>query len=203
MKLQDFHHRFEPGLDPAATPLLLLHGTGGNEHDLITFGRAIAPRAPLLGVRGRVLEGPVNRWFRRFGEGRFDLEDMERRAGELAGFVAEAGRSFGFATAPIAVGYSNGANIAGALLMRHPDVLSGAVLMRAMNGLGPAPGLNLAAKRVLLLSGAHDPYGPADSRAILTANLRAAGADVSEEIAAPGHGLVQRDLTAAASWLSA
>jgi phospholipase/carboxylesterase len=143
----------------------------------------------------------MTRWFKRFGEGQFDLADMAARAKELAGFIAAARERHGFVQAPIALGYSNGANIAAALLMRHPDALSDAILMRAMNGLAPAPGLDLTGKRVLFLSGAHDPLAPEASRALLKSALTQAGASVSETIAAPGHALTMQDALAAKAWL--
>jgi phospholipase/carboxylesterase len=197
-----FHVHHEPGSDSSAPPLLLLHGTGGNERDLIAFGRQIAPGSSLLGVRGRLLEGSLTRWFRRHGEGLFDLADMAERAAELASFIASAGQHFGWSRAPIAVGYSNGANIAAGLLMRHPGALSGAVLMRAMNGLSPEPGLDLAGTPVLLLSGRHDPLAPEASRAVLVAALKQAGATVNEQTTASGHGLEAGDAQAAQAWLA-
>ena len=197
-----FHVHHEPGGDNGAPPLLLLHGTGGNEHDLIAFGRQISPGSSLLGVRGRLLEGSLTRWFRRHGEGLFDLADMAERAAELAAFTASAGLRFGWSRAPVAIGYSNGANIAAGLLMRHPGVLSGAVLMRTMNGLSPEPGLDLAGTPVLLLSGRHDPLAPEASRAVLVAALKQAGAVVSEKTTASGHGLETGDADAAQDWLA-
>jgi phospholipase/carboxylesterase len=180
----------------------LLHGTGGDENDLVPFGRMAAPDAALLGLRGRSPEGFVNRWFRRHGEGVFDLPDMEARAAELAAVIGRAGRRFGFTGPPIAIGYSNGANIAAALLMRHPGTLAGAVLMRAMNGLSPAPGLDLRGKRVLLLSGAQDPLAPEASRAILVSSLQSAGASLDQRITAPGHSLDRGDVEAVREWLT-
>ncbi len=197
-----FHVHHQPGSDSSASPLLLLHGTGGDEHDLMAFGRRIAPGSSLLGVRGRLLEGSLTRWFRRHGEGLFDLADMAERATELAVFVSSAGQHFGWSRAPIAVGYSNGANIAAGLLMRHPGTLSGAILMRAMNGLSSEPGLDLAGTPVLLLSGRHDPLAPETSRAVLVAALKQAGAVVTEAVTASGHGLEAGDAHAAQGWLA-
>ncbi|MDP4823600.1 MAG: alpha/beta hydrolase, partial [Aestuariivirgaceae bacterium] len=117
-------HRFEPG-NAASPPLLLLHGTGGNEEDLLPLGRAISPGSALLSPRGKVLENGMPRFFRRLSEGVFDFADVRLRAGELAAFVGEARAAYGLA-APIAVGYSNGANIAAAMLMLHEGTLAGA-----------------------------------------------------------------------------
>ena len=136
-------HRFEPGADPALPPVLLLHGTGGDETDLAPLGRAIAPGAALLSPRGNVLEGGMPRFFRRFREGLFDEEDVRRRAGELASFVAEARHVYGLGQ-PLALGYSNGANIAAAVLLLHPKTLAGAILLRAMAPLTEPPKPNLA-----------------------------------------------------------
>ena len=117
-------HRFEPGADPSRPPILLLHGTGGDETDLMPLGHEIAPGAALLSPRGNVLEGDMPRFFRRFREGLFDEDDVRRRAGELANFVAEARHAYGLAQ-PFALGYSNGANIAAAVLLLHPKTSGG------------------------------------------------------------------------------
>src|SRR5918995_3125484 len=115
-----FIHRFEPGTEPGRLPLLLLHGTGGDEGDLLPLGRAIAPGSALLSPRGKVLENGMPRFFRRLSEGVFDEADLRRRAHELADFVQEAREAYGIA-APIAVGFSNGANIAAAVLLLRPE----------------------------------------------------------------------------------
>ena len=148
-----FTHRFEPGAKPDALPLLLLHGTGGNEHDLISLGQAIAPGAALLAPRGKVLEHGMPRFFRRLAEGVFDEDDVRRRAHELADFVEAARKEYGIAT-PIALGYSNGANIAAAMMPLRPEVLGGGILLRAMvplaSGVAPA---SLFGKGALIVSG--------------------------------------------------
>ena len=196
-----FIHRFEPGTDPEAPPLLLLHGTGGDENDLIGLGRALSPGSALLAPRGPVLENGQPRFFRRLAEGVFDEADLRRRSGDLAGFVAQARTAYGLA-APVAVGFSNGANIAAATLLLHPDTLAGAVLLRAMVPLGQAPEAALAGRPVLLLSGALDPIVPAENARRLAAMLGAAGATVTHTVNPAGHGLSQADLTAAGAWLA-
>jgi phospholipase/carboxylesterase len=189
-------HRFEPGVDPTLPPILLLHGTGGDETDLVPLGREIAPGAALLSPRGNVLEGNMPRFFRRFREGLFDEDDVRRRAGELASFVAEARRAYGL-DQPFALGYSNGANIAGAVLLLHPKTLAGAILLRAVAPLADLPSPDLSGVPVLILSGLNDPIAPRSSAEKLAAALAAAGARVERDDLPAGHGLTQADLTRA------
>ncbi|AWN42988.1 alpha/beta hydrolase [Methylobacterium durans] len=196
-----FVHRFEPGSDPARPPLLLLHGTGGDEADLLPLGRALAPGAALLSPRGRVLENGSPRFFRRLAEGVFDEADVIRRSGELAGFVAEARRTYGL-PAPVALGFSNGANIAAATLLLHPEALAGAVLIRPMVPLSEPPETDLGAKPVLILSGAFDPIVPAENARALAATLERAGARIEHRTLPTGHGLGQADLALARAWLT-
>jgi phospholipase/carboxylesterase len=187
-------HRFEPGPDPTLPPVLLLHGTGGDENDLVPLGREIAPGAALLSPRGNVLEGNMPRFFRRFREGLFDEDDVRRRAGELADFVAEARGAYGLGP-PVALGYSNGANIAAAVLLLHPETLAGAILLRAMAPLAESPKPDLSGVPVLILSGLNDPIAPRASAEKLAATLAAAGARVEREDLPAGHGLTQNDVT--------
>lgn len=194
-------HRFVPGSDAGRLPLLLLHGTGGDESDLLPLGQMVAPGAALLSPRGRVSEAGMPRFFRRFGEGRFDEEDVRRRADELADFV-EAARARYSLAAPVAVGFSNGANIAAAVLYRRPQVLAGAVLIRAMIPLAEGPSAPLGGKPVLMLSGAMDPIIPASNSEGLAAALSAAGAAVRHEILPAGHGLTQPDIALARDFLA-
>jgi phospholipase/carboxylesterase len=195
-----FLHRFEPGTVPSRPPVLLLHGTGGDETDLLPIGRTVAPGSALLSPRGKVLEHGMPRFFRRLAEGVFDEVDLRHRAGELAGFVAEARAAYGLA-APIALGFSNGANIAAATLLLHPGTLAGAVLIRAMVPLVEPPEASLDGKPVLLLSGAADPIVPEENATRLAAQLSGAGAAVEHRTLPVGHGLSQADLTLAARWL--
>ena len=192
-------HRFEPGADPSRPPVLLLHGTGGDETDLLPLGREIAPGAALLSPRGNVLEGAMPRFFRRFREGLFDEDDVRRRAGELADFVAQARRAYGLAQ-PLALGYSNGANIAAAVLLLHPQTLKGAILMRAMAPLAEPPRPDLSGAPVLMLSGLNDPIAPRSSAETLAAALAAAGARVERVKLPAGHGLTQADVTKASAF---
>ena len=202
MTTLSFVHWFEPGTGPGRAPLLLLHGTGGDETDLLPLGRMVAPGAAMVSPRGKVLEGGMPRFFRRLAEGVFDHADVRLRADELADFVAEARAHYGL-PAPIAVGFSNGANIAAAILMRRPDVLAGAVLLRAMVPLpDPAAG-PLDGRPVLILSGAADPIVAASNAASLAATLAGAGAAVDHRTLSTGHGLTQSDVTLARAFIDA
>jgi phospholipase/carboxylesterase len=199
-----FVHRFEPGSAPGRPPILLLHGTGGDETDLLPLGRMIAPGSALLSPRGKVFEGGMPRFFRRLAEGVFDEADVRRRANELADFIAEAREAYGLA-APVAVGFSNGANIAAAVLTLRPEALAGAVLLRAMVPLSDAKvdagAGDLGGKGVLLLSGAADPIVPAENASRLAAILKDAGAIVEHKSLPVGHGLSQADVTLTKAWL--
>jgi phospholipase/carboxylesterase len=194
-----FIHRFEPATDPNRPPLLLLHGTGGDENDLLSLGRMISPGSALLSPRGKILENGMPRFFRRLAEGVFDEEDVRLRANELADFVAEARKAYGF-DAPIALGFSNGANIAAAMLQLRPEALSGAALLRAMVPLSSAPQADLSGKRVLMVSGAMDPIIPADNAKQLAASLSASGAEVQHDVLPTGHNLSQTDLQLLVKW---
>ena len=197
-----FVHRWVAPTDPAAPTLLLLHGTGGGEDDLLPLGRAIAPGAGLLSPRGRVLERGMPRYFRRLAEGVFDEEDLVRRTHELADFVGGAAERYGFdATRVIAAGFSNGANIAAALLLLRPEVLAGAALFRAMVPLRPAELPVLSGRRVLLSEGRGDPFVPEAEAEALAALLRAAGAEVVLEWRETGHSLASADVDSARRWL--
>ena len=198
MTAAPFIHRFEPGASDAR-PLLLLHGTGGDENDLIPLGRAVAPGAALLAPRGQVLEHGMPRFFRRLAEGVFDEDDVRRRAVELADFVADARGRYGLA-APVALGYSNGANIAAAVLLLRPQALSGAMLLRAMTPLREPPRADLAGKPVLIVSGAQDPIAPPDNAAILADVLRQSGAAVEHRVLSAGHPLSNADVKLAKDW---
>lgn len=195
-------HRFVPAGADGAAPLLLLHGTGGDENDLLPLGGLLSPGAALVSPRGRVLENGMPRFFRRLAEGVFDEDDVRRRALELGDFVTEAREHHGLER-PIAVGFSNGANIAAALMMLAPDALAGAILIRAMVPLAEPPEFDLKAKPVLLLSGGMDPIVPAENAARLARQLQAGGAALTHEALPTGHGLGQMDLTVAREWLAA
>jgi phospholipase/carboxylesterase len=201
--LNAYVHRFAPATAPGRPPILLLHGTGGDETDLIGLGRAVAPGSALLSPRGNVLEGNAPRFFRRLAEGVLDQDDVRRRAADLAAFVGAARKQYGIA-APVALGFSNGANIAAALLQLHPGALGGAVLLRAMVPLTGAPptARTLAGMPVLIVSGDADPIMPPGDPEKLAAALAAAGADVTHRTIPAGHGLTQGDLALASAFLA-
>jgi phospholipase/carboxylesterase len=195
-----FIHRFIPATQPGLPPLLLLHGTGGDENDLVPLGERLSPGAALLSPRGKVLENGMPRFFRRLAEGVFDQADLKLRTAELADFISAARKQYGI-DAPIAVGFSNGANIAASLLLTQPDILRGAVLLRAMPPFEPLSPPDLAGKPVLLLSGANDQMISAAGRDRLAAVLQAAGVALTHKVLPTGHNLTQNDLTTAGYWL--
>jgi predicted esterase len=197
----DFIHEFVPGASNRT--LLLLHGTGGNERDLIPLGRELDPNASFLSPRGKVLENGMPRFFRRLAEGVFDLEDLKNRTNELADFVAAAAQHYGFAADKVvAVGYSNGANIAASILLLRPEILSAAILFRAMVPLIPERQPNLSSIPVWIGAGAHDPIIPTSETKRLAELLRKAGADVTLRYFPAGHALTPHDVEAARDWLT-
>jgi predicted esterase len=198
-----FIHRYEPPARPGLPTLLLLHGTGGDENDLLPLGRNLMPDAGMLSPRGKVLEQGMPRFFRRLAEGVFDVEDLKRRTTELADFIAEAADHYGFdARRVVAVGFSNGANIAASLLLSRPGGLAAAVLFRAMVPFVPDAPPPPSGASVLLSNGSADPLVPAAETERLASLLRAAGADVTVEMQPAGHHLTQRDVTRARDWLA-
>lgn len=197
-----FISRFVCG-DKTRAPLLLLHGTGGDENDLLPLGRMIAPGRTLLSVRGRVLENGMPRFFRRFAEGVFDLDNLNAEADALAAFVTEARQAYGL-SAPIAVGFSNGANIAAATMLKHPSAFAGAVLIRAMHTIEPPVADEaLTSVPVLVLSGQMDPIVPAASREALVSALAMRSAQVRPVVLPAGHALTQFDVSQATTFLDA
>ncbi|HVZ65893.1 MAG TPA: alpha/beta hydrolase [Lacunisphaera sp.] len=202
MNSPTYHYRFEPATVASAPPLLLLHGTGGDENDLVPLAARLSPGSALLSPRGDVNEHGQLRFFRRFAEGVFDLADVTRRAHALADFANAAAVRHGLDRSRlIALGLSNGANMAAALLWLRPEVLAGAVLFRPMVVLEPDRLPDLRHKRVLVSSGSADPIVPADHPSRLARQFREAGAAVDLQIHAAGHGLVPGDLAAARRFL--
>lgn len=199
-----YRHRFVPAPEPGATPraLLLLHGTGGDENDLLPLGPMLDRGAALLSPRGNVLENGMPRFFRRIREGVFDEDDLRRRAGELAGFVGDARVAYGLGPVT-AVGFSNGANIAAAMLLLAPGTLAGAILLSPMVPLVPDPLPGLGGVPVFVGAGRADPVAPPDHAERLAALLERAGARVTLHWHPGGHGLHPSEVTAAREWLEA
>jgi phospholipase/carboxylesterase len=199
----DFIHRFVPAEDSSSRRvLLLLHGTGGNENDMVPLGHDLDPSAAILSLRGNVLENGMPRFFRRLAEGVFDEEDVVRRANELADFIPVAAAKYEFDPATLtAVGYSNGANIAAAVLLLRPGVIKSAILLRAMVPLTPVVTPDLAGTRAIICSGTRDPIIPVDNVERLAARLRKAGAEVTHRFEEAGHQLIFDEIAAAKNWL--
>jgi phospholipase/carboxylesterase len=185
----DRPHVFLPAEgDAAGPPLLLLHGTGGNEHDLLPLRDHLSPGAAVLSVRGTVLENGMPRFFRRVREGVFDEDDLRRRADELAEFVVTASSAYGIADRSlVAVGFSNGANIASAMLLQRPDLLKGAVLLAAMVPYAEPPSADLSDTLVIISNGDRDPLIKSEMTKQLASQLRERGAEVVELPHPGGH----------------
>ncbi len=196
-----FVHRFEAGT--SASTLLLLHGTGGNEHDLLPMGRELGPSASILSPRGKVLENGAPRFFRRLAMGVFDEDDLRAQAADLAQFVQDAAYHYKLDVGKIyALGYSNGANIAAALMLLHPEVLAGGVLLRPMLPLEVVPLPNLAGREVFLAAGTQDIWSPIERVQALADRLERAGARVQIRWQQGGHQLYPEELLAAQAWLA-
>jgi phospholipase/carboxylesterase/glyoxalase family protein len=196
-----FVHVFTPAQNPGASTLLLLHGTGGDEHDMLPLGR-LAPGAARLSPRGKVLENGRPRFFRRLAEGVFDVEDLKRRAGELADFVTAAAAHYRFDPSRVlAMGFSNGANIASATMLLRPGVLKGGILFRAMVPFEPDAGVTLPGTRILVSNGRSDPIVSPEETDRLARLLERAGADVEVHWQPAGHQLMPSDFAVAKTWL--
>lgn len=202
-----FIHRYVPpaaeGALAGSTTLLLLHGTGGDEEDLLPLGRMLLPGAGMLSPRGKVLERGAPRFFRRLAEGVFDQEDLARRTDELADFVTAACETYQLERDGIvAVGFSNGANIASSLLLRRPGVLRGAVLLSPMMPFEPEVLPDLKGTAVFIGAGRSDPIVPVKQVEQLAAMLRKTGADVTLHWEAGGHAVSKGEVDAARSWIA-
>jgi predicted esterase len=185
------------------TTLLLLHGTGGNEEDLIPLAYELDQRAAILSPRGKVLEnGVAPRFFRRLAEGVFDIEDLKFRTDELASFVNDASKFYGFdLQRTIAIGYSNGANIASSLLLLRPEIVSSAILFRAMVPLVPEILPDLSNKNIFMSSGLYDPIVSKQEAERLFGLFKNAGAKVSLSWQESGHELTMEEVQKAKEWL--
>jgi len=194
-------HVFQKGNDQTRPTLLLLHGTGGNEHDLLPLSEIIDKDANVLSVRGNVLENGMPRFFKRLAEGIFDEEDLIFRTKELNEFLDEAAEKYEFDRKNItAVGYSNGANIAASLLFHYQDALNAAILHHPMV---PRRGIelpNLEGKRVFIAAGTNDPICPAVESEELNELLEKASAEVELHWENNGHQLTINEVNTAAAW---
>jgi phospholipase/carboxylesterase len=198
-----FTHRYLPGEDESSPTLLLLHGTGGNEEDLIPLGETLAPGAAFLSPRGKVSEYGAPRFFRRLAEGVFDHEDLLFRTHELAEFVEAASEEYGFDRSKlVAVGYSNGANVAASMILLHPGLLRAAVLFRAMVPFEPDLTPDLSGMPVFLAAGRMDRMIPPENTQRLADILVEAGADVDLRWRDTGHPLTYEEVGEAKKWLS-
>ncbi|CAN5761246.1 alpha/beta hydrolase [soil metagenome] len=207
-----FIHRFEPAYKydndeskerkkPTMT-LLLLHGTGGNEDDLIPVGQMLSSNAALLSPRGKVLENGLPRFFMRLSEGIFDLEDLRFRTQELAKFVKEASIAYSFdLNKTIAIGFSNGANIAASLLLSNPETIKGAILFRAMIPFIPHSLPDLSHKHVLLSAGLADPIVPKEQVDGLLRLFEDTRSNITLKLQLAGHNLTDKDILDAKEWL--
>ena len=198
-----FVHRYLPGEDDSGATLLLLHGTGGNEDDLIPLGQELAPGTAILSPRGKVSELGAPRFFRRLAEGVFDHEDLVFRTHELAEFIEGASEEYGFDNRKlVAAGYSNGANIAGSLILLHPGLLRAVVLLRAMVPFEPEVTPDLSGMPVFMASGRRDQMIPPDNSQRLADILGGADADVDLRWRDTGHGLTYEEVAQAKEWLA-
>jgi phospholipase/carboxylesterase/glyoxalase family protein len=196
-------HQFVPGNGTDDIVLLMLHGTGGDEHDLIPLARALRPGAAVLSPRGNVLEKGMPRFFRRLAEGVLDLDDLARRTDELTLFIGRAAEQYGIDSAKlVAVGFSNGANIAASVLLRHPGTLRRAVLLSPMLPFEPETNPALTGTSVFIGAGRRDAIIPIAQAERLGELLKASGADVTLLEQDGGHTITNDELTAVRTWLS-
>lgn len=203
--IEGFIHRYDLPDDQAAggPTLLLLHGTGGDETSLLSLGQALAPGAGLLSPRGNVSEGGAPRFFRRLAEGILDQEDLAFRTAELARFIAAAATEYGFDPGRVvAIGFSNGANIAASLLFRNPGVLHGAALLSPMLPFEPDTSPDLSGTRVFIGAGQADPLVPVVQVETLASLYEVANAEVSVHWEAGGHQITMTEIDAARTWLN-
>lgn len=192
-----FHFHHEPATNAKVTQtLLLLHGTGGTERDLVGIGKDLLPGAAIISPRGKINEHGMSRWFKRFAEGVFDEADMRQQADDLAAFLTEQGYKN-----LVALGYSNGANMGAALMTFHPEVLNGLIMWRGMNILQVPLKPDLTGKQIFMTNGVVDQMGPIESARQQAEIFRESGATVTNHELGTGHGLTQADFSLTAEWL--
>lgn len=202
-RFPDWPHLYREGAADHPV-LLMLHGTGSNEQDIAALAAELDPAAAVLAPRGRTQENGMLRWFARRGEGVFDVDDVILRAGELAAFIADARGQYGLGDRMlIAVGFSNGANIALATAMLHPETVDRVIAFSGMYPFGDrAMEGALSGSEFLVLNGRSDPMAPLPSVTTLVAELQRRGADVGQILRDGGHGIDRSDLEAAVDWLN-
>ena len=197
-----FIHRFIPAKRDDANTLLALHGTGGDEDDMLSLARTIDGEAAILSPRGKVLENGMPRFFRRFAEGVFDVEDLRFRTAELADFVSAASKKYGFdPRSVVGLGYSNGANIGASLLLLRPETMKRAILFRAMLPLKPEKKPDLSGKKVFISAGRSDSMIPREGTIALQKMLEDAGAQVTMNWEDSTHSLISVEVEKAKEWL--
>jgi phospholipase/carboxylesterase len=200
MTRESYIYRERQGSDTTAPLLLLFHGTGGDEDQFFELGGELLPGARLVAPRGDVSEHGALRYFRRTGEGRYDMADLAVRTEKMAGFIKthiEEKRPAGV----FGLGYSNGANILASVLFKAPELFDGAVLLHPLIPFTPPPSPGLAGRRILITAGRQDPIAPADATEALAGYLTAQGAEVEQLWHGGGHALASKELDAAAAFL--
>lgn len=196
-----FIHRFHRPDDADGSTIVLLHGTGGNESDLMPLAHRINPRAMLLGVRGRSTEEGSNRWFRRFDVVTYDQADIQAEAEAFVAFIDGAVSGYGLDADRMSfLGYSNGANLLAAVLQLHPGAIRRAMLLRSVQPLEKPPVADSADTNVLMLNGADDPFG--QMAVALEQDLHKGGATLDSHTLSAGHELTPEDAKIARNWLA-
>lgn len=196
------HHLFIPGAEPGHTPLLLLHGSGGTERDMVPLAAELSPKSAVVALRGAVPWESGFAFFRRFEDRSIDEYDLRDRAGVLADDIAQIGAGYGFARPPIALGFSNGAIMTAALVMLYRGLLSGAVLFRPLSALAADSVSRVPRTPVLMIDGSDDERRSPGDGARLAQRLAGIGADVSHHVLPTGHSLIADDLRLAREWLA-
>jgi len=203
-QLEGYDYRFEQGTDRTGPVLLLLHGTGGNEHDLIPVGRLVAPNADIISPRGNVSENGALRFFRRLAEGVFDMEDLAKRTGDLLRFLDAGAKRHGFTTdRVIALGFSNGANVAASMMLTDPSRLRHGILIRAMVPFEPKVVPDMKGCSALIAAGRTDTMIPGPQTERLAQLMTSAGARVELKWQQSGHTMTQADVTDARNYINA
>lgn len=194
-------HYFKAGLT-TASPLLLLHGTGGDEHSLLKIAETLSPHSTILSLRGTVSEQGANRFFRRFAEGQFDLENLELKTDELIATVKELSTHYDIPIDQwVLVGYSNGANIAGHVLLEREEQFHSGILFHAMSLGKHEATFNLGSKKIWLSAGTNDPIVPKSASETLKNTFQQRGGAVDMVWTNAGHQLTYEELDQAKNWL--